>query len=191
MSETTVGRLKLLALVAVFAIPLGIASLIYLNPQKDTSATTNRGNLVEPVRVIGDLRLADNGSERFAQKPFSRYWTMLFWSDADCDLYCEANLFKIRQAKKILGRHAARVKTVYLSAPDTALSDNTYELLRSHPTLQVLRLAQTDEAFVGLPGGRIYLVDPLGNLMMSYPRDVSTRDIAKDAKLLLKASKIG
>lgn len=191
MNEAASGRLKLLALVAVFAIPLAIASLVYFNPDDYTSGTTNRGELIEPVRVIGELSLLDKHAGRFEQNPFSHYWTMLFWNDADCDLYCEANLFKIRQAEQVLGRHAARVKTVYLSAPETVISDNTYKLVRSHPALRMLHLAEMDKAFESLPAGRIYLVDPLGNLMMSYPPDVSTRDIVKDVKLLLKASKIG
>jgi hypothetical protein len=37
----------------------------------------------------------------------------------------------------------------------------------------------------------IYLVDPLGNLMMRYPKDADPNKIKKDLIKLLKASAIG
>jgi hypothetical protein len=39
--------------------------------------------------------------------------------------------------------------------------------------------------------GRSYIVDPLGNLMMSYPPDADPRGILKDLKRLLRLSHIG
>jgi len=38
---------------------------------------------------------------------------------------------------------------------------------------------------------RIYLVDPLKKLMMSYPADASPLDIYEDMKRLLKTSRVG
>jgi hypothetical protein len=37
----------------------------------------------------------------------------------------------------------------------------------------------------------IYLIDPLGNLMMRFPRDPDTRRLIKDLSRLLKASRVG
>jgi hypothetical protein len=37
----------------------------------------------------------------------------------------------------------------------------------------------------------IYIVDPLGNLMMRYPRDADPSKIKKDVVKLLKVSRIG
>ena len=42
-----------------------------------------------------------------------------------------------------------------------------------------------------LDSGRIYLVDPLGNLMMSYSVDDAPRGIIKDLHRLLKYSGLG
>ena len=38
---------------------------------------------------------------------------------------------------------------------------------------------------------QIYLIDPLGNVMMSYPKDATAKGMQKDLKRLLKVSKIG
>jgi hypothetical protein len=43
----------------------------------------------------------------------------------------------------------------------------------------------------GAPPERIYLVDPLGNLMMRFPRDPDPKLMMKDLSRLLKASQIG
>ena len=39
--------------------------------------------------------------------------------------------------------------------------------------------------------GRIYIVDPLGNLMMSYARNAPDKALLEDLKKLLKLSHIG
>jgi len=40
-------------------------------------------------------------------------------------------------------------------------------------------------------GERVYLIDPLGNLMMFYPPDADPSGMLKDLRKLLKYSKIG
>jgi hypothetical protein len=39
--------------------------------------------------------------------------------------------------------------------------------------------------------GRIFIVDPLGNLMMSYSRAIEPKGLLQDMKKLLKLSHIG
>ncbi len=38
---------------------------------------------------------------------------------------------------------------------------------------------------------KVYLIDPLGNLMMQYPADFKTRGLIRDLRHLLKWSRIG
>ena len=45
--------------------------------------------------------------------------------------------------------------------------------------------------FKDLPIHQIYVIDSLGNLMMWYPKDATSKGIKKDLKRLLKVSKIG
>jgi hypothetical protein len=42
-----------------------------------------------------------------------------------------------------------------------------------------------------LEAHRLYIIDPLGNLMMSYEVDTNPREIYKDLKKLLRGSRIG
>ena len=41
------------------------------------------------------------------------------------------------------------------------------------------------------PSGGIFLIDPMGNLMMSYPATADPTDLRKDISRLLRASRIG
>ena len=45
--------------------------------------------------------------------------------------------------------------------------------------------------FAGAQTDHIYLVDPLGNLVLRYPRDADPSRIRKDIERLLKVSRIG
>lgn len=71
-----------------------------------------------------------------------------------------------------------------------------------HPGLITARADDAaGKAFVGVfpdydnrpveQAGRIYIVDPLGNLMMSYAADAKPKGLLEDLKKLLKLSHIG
>ena len=71
----------------------------------------------------------------------------------------------------------------------------------SHPTaltayIEKSALGRWREAF-GVEGsappeaGRIYLLDPLGYLMMSYPLAIDPNDIRKDLARLMRVSRVG
>jgi len=53
---------------------------------------------------------------------------------------------------------------------------------------QVLRL---ENAPAEAQMNRVYIIDPAGNLMMSYPAAAEPKQIQKDLKRLLKTSQIG
>ena len=62
------------------------------------------------------------------------------------------------------------------------------QLKKDYPALIQLT-SQTTEFFV--MGEGIYLVDPLGNIMMYYAKDFVGKQLLKDLKKLLKNSNIG
>ena len=192
------SRLKLLGLMAAFAGPLLLAVVVYFYPASLAPPPSSHGELVEPVVVLDDLRAHElNGVAGGAPPPddFLRgRWTLLFWGDAACDLYCEAGLFKMRQARLALGRRMARVRTAYLLPPDAADAPPSLDLAARHPQLVVARVAaatRAADALSRLPRGHVYIVDPLGNLMMGYARDATPHGIVRDLKKLLRASRIG
>jgi hypothetical protein len=95
-------------------------------------------------------------------------------------------LYATRQARTIQGREMDRVVRAWFvtdgAEPDPAL-------LSEHPDLAVVRGGTLSSWPAG--GNRIYVVDPLGNLVLAYPRDPDIKAMAKDLARLLKASRIG
>jgi cytochrome oxidase Cu insertion factor (SCO1/SenC/PrrC family) len=122
-------------------------------------------------------------------------WTWVYVGDGQCDTRCRTALADIRQARLLLAEKMDRVQRVFLASD--ACCDNQY-LQSEHPGLIVARFDNAElQALFTLDGvppdaaGRIYLVDPLGNLMMSYAPDAPSIGLLEDIKKLLKLSHIG
>ena len=62
------------------------------------------------------------------------------------------------------------------------------ETPEADPILALLRLSQTDDPATA---DRVYLVDPLGNVMMVYPPDGRPKGMLEDLKRLLGLSHVG
>ncbi len=193
--SATIGRLKLLALIGAFAGPLLLASIWFAltDPQGEVD-TRNNGQLIEPAHPLTDfsLRLADGSA--FALDDLRGHWTMVYFSAGECAEQCVQNLYHMRQVRLSLHKRMHRVQRLYIGAP---LGD---ELVAEHPGLLIATDGQMGElrdqfdaaeAQLGPLPQAIYLVDPLGNLMLRFDPALDPRKMLKDLKHLLKVSRIG
>lgn len=118
------------------------------------------------------------------------HWLLLVVADAACDTRCERALYATRQARTIQGREQERIIRVLLQpvgaeAPGAAI-------LEQHPGLIVAQADPRQWAPLTEGGGdRLFIIDPLGNLVLRYPADPDIKRLAKDLERLLKASRIG
>jgi hypothetical protein len=114
---------------------------------------------------------------------------MVTFDAAACDARCERKLFLVRQTRKAQGPEQDRIERLWV------ITD------RSQPSAQLLaaiegtHLAQASPGLVsqfpGQPQDHVYLVDPLGNLMLRFPSDPDPSKVIKDLQRLLKYSRIG
>jgi len=182
---TRSGRRTLLLVAAVVAAPV-VASYTayYLIPRE---ARTNYGELLAtaPAPELTGVR-ADG--QPFALSQLRGKWVLFVSAPGGCDARCAQSLYATRQARTIQGRERERVQRVWLLTDDVAPDP---ALLAQHPDLRVARVAR--EALAGLPAGpdRIYLVDPLGNLVLAFPGEPDIGKVAKDIERVLRASRIG
>ena len=88
----------------------------------------------------------------------------------------------------ITGWGSPRIGAVQLDAGGAQPSP---ELRAQHPGLVIARVPAG--ALAALPGAQagIWLIDPLGNLVLSYPGDPDIKGLARDLSRLLQASRIG
>ena len=185
-------KLKLLALILAFFSPLFLAMLMYFNPQWFTlPGGGHHGELIDPAQPLVAFEASSRADRALPANLLRGRWTLLYWSGADCDLACEADLFKMRQVRLSLGRDLERVQTVYLAEKPGSLPER---LLDRYPQLTAAQL-ESGSAFAiqlaAYPQNNMYVVDPLGNLMMRYSADAASKNMLKDLKKLLKLSNIG
>jgi len=145
----------------------------------------NYGELFGPVRIEADK--APAGFE-----PVRGKWAFLMVDSGGCDAYCQRKLYIMRQVRLTQGEDMQRVERVWLLDD---VRTPAPELLADYKGTQVLAPGASGLLERLAPEGKardhIYLVDPLGNVMMRYPRDPDPSLIKKDLKRLLKASRVG
>ncbi|HJV73700.1 MAG TPA: cytochrome C oxidase subunit I [Noviherbaspirillum sp.] len=187
------GRWKLLAVFAVCVAPLIASYLAYyvIKPQ----GRTNYGTLIDPrahpVPALGTTTLQ---GKQVALDALKGKWIMLQISDAECSQACQKRLHDMRQLRLTQGKDMDRIERVWLvtdNAPLETLLMREYEgthMLRVKPeAVQTWLPAEPDTSVAD----HIYMIDPLGNLMMRFPKDADPGKIKKDLAKLLKASRIG
>lgn len=180
----------LLVLAAIFFLPLLVSWLWFLNVEDfRPQGSVAHGTLIEPVRVLEDF---PQGVPDLRGR-----WVMVYVGSTDCDEHCRDRLYGMRQVDTALGRDANRVERLYVVVGG-APGDAGF-LATEHPRLHVASVAAGDawlDAFdladdSGVSSGRVYLMDPLGNLMMYWPAESEHRDFFDDLKRLLRVSRIG
>jgi len=179
--------LFLLALVCAAPVVAAYVAYYWLHP----TTRTNYGELLEPVTVpeIAGRRL--DGTP-FRLSELRGRWVLLMADAAACGARCERKLYTTRQAHAIQGRERDRVLRVWL-LPDGAPPPPA-ELTAQHPGMIIVR--GDSRQWDTLPGSggasdNLYVVDPLGNLVLRYPAEPDIRKLAKDLERLLRASRIG
>lgn len=187
------SRWKLYAVIAVCAAPLFLSYFAYF-VVKPTSRT-NYGTLLDPRDYpMPALHAVLQGGGEQELSAYKGKWIMLQVSGSDCQAACQRALFAMRQLRLMQGKEMDRIERVLL-VPDQQPMETT--LLRAYDGMHVLRVdAAVLNGWLPVEPGasmrdRLYLIDPLGNLMMRYPQDAEPAKVKKDITKLLTASSIG
>lgn len=191
--KKSAGRGKLFLVLAVCASPL-IASYFTYYVIKPSSRT-NYGTLLDPRNYpIPALASTALDGSKSSLQDYKGKWLMVQVNDADCQTACQKRLNDMRQLRLAQGKEMDRIERVWLITDDRPLETI---LLRQYDGMRHLRVSpQVLQAWLPVEQGtlasdHIYLIDPLGNLMMRYPKDADPNKIKKDLAKLLKASAIG
>jgi cytochrome oxidase Cu insertion factor (SCO1/SenC/PrrC family) len=159
--------------------------------------TNNLGTLVQPpVSLDWDTLIEFNGEG--LDPDFKKGWVVLFPMPEPCDAACFQKATTLRQVHRASGKDQDRISLVMLmSASDSKRVKQ--ELFTIYPSFIPL-IDPSGKAFATIASARlqaglseqsmtIYLVDPLGNIMMAYDNEEADVNLSKDLKRLLKWSK--
>jgi hypothetical protein len=195
------SRWKLFAVLAVCASPL-IASYFTYYVIKPKGGVTNYGALIDPRQYpIPAMASTTLDGKPARLEDYKGKWIMLKVGPSDCLQECQDQLFAMRQLRTMQGTEMERIERVWMITDDQPLETM---LLRVNDGTRMLRApAAVLEKWLPLEGSadrasdHVYLLDPLGNLMMRFPKGAVSSDIEKvkrvhkDIAKLLKASAIG
>lgn len=183
------SRKPLWLVAAVCIAPFVLSFLAYHFYQPE--GRVNYGELIEGRQVSDSaLKLADGKAFSFAQ--LRGKWVYVTVDAAACDAYCDKKLWQIRQVRKTQGKYPERIERVWLisdGGPPGPRERSEYE------GTWFVNAAGSDVLnalpHAGALNDHIYLVDPLGNIVLRYPRDADPTRIKKDLQRLLRVSRIG
>ncbi|MDH5391772.1 MAG: SCO family protein [Gammaproteobacteria bacterium] len=182
----------------IFTFIAPIAAAYWLYNVGGTENTVNRGEFINPVVQLLDMQLQTVGGEVATEKQLYGHWHMMFFMNADCDKKCEETIYTMRQIKTSLHKESPRFVNLLIHF-DKNISDEFRAKIESHYA-NFDRYIGDKEVFnrmLGYSGEElankniIFMVDPIGNVILKYSRDKTAKDIISDIKRLLKASQIG
>lgn len=191
------GRQQLVLLVAFFVAPIVLAIILYNTmPAGGPTKTKNHGDLITPARLLTDVALKTELGKDYKFSDMNKTWVMVYIGSADCDKTCADILYKMRQSRLAQRGEHLRIKRLYISTSGKAKA-SLLKVLKDHPGLEVVsgKIAEINSVLdqfkldnkpAAKSAQRLYLVDPFGNLMMSYEKDFDAKGLIKDMTLLLK-----
>ncbi len=184
----------------LFFGPLVAAWILYESGKTIGEGTTNHGQLIQPPRNLYDLNLTDTDGIAL-QQPFHRHWVLLYVTPNTCNQDCQKDLYYMRQIWIAVNKNSYRVQRAILTFVGNTSDVHLSQLLQTDfkGTQHVIAdKQQFAKVMAGLPStdlalnsGYLYLVDPLGNIMMAYAPGTNPSGILKDLEKLLRISQIG
>jgi hypothetical protein len=195
MSNDHWRRLRPLYLLALLCLAPVVASYLayYVFPP---GGRTNYGDLIEPQRPALSLAVRDLDASPFDLMALRGKWVMLTVDRAECGDDCRDRLWKMRQIRTATGKERERVERVLLITDDGAAATL---LLREYEGTRFLRASPAElKRLLVLPSDEkariedhVWLIDPVGNLMLRWPARADPSRMKRDLDRLLRASRLG
>jgi hypothetical protein len=165
-------------LAAFFLLPVG-ASWIAWRFELVPGVAGNYGTLLQPRPVVLPRAAALKGK-----------WVLVQFDSGACEAACDRKHYFMRQVRRAQGKEMERVERLWL------VTDAVQPRAELLDALEGVVIAPVGAVGSEFPAERsvadhIYLIDPLGNLMMRFPRDPDPARVIKDLQRLLRASSFG
>jgi hypothetical protein len=190
----------LIAVLLVSLAPVVFALLAYYVPSLGLrpGTRTHYGQLIEPQRPIpGDLALRDAQGRPYDLNQLKGQWLLISAGPGACPESCVRGLFVLRNSHASQGKAVDRLERVWFitdDAPAAPVVEEAYagtHVLRADPA----RLADWLAPGAADPAAELarglWIVDPLGHLMMRFPDAQQPEAVRDDIRALLKNSRIG
>ncbi|WP_274879393.1 cytochrome oxidase biogenesis cluster protein [Vibrio harveyi] len=176
-NAVTKGRIVLVSLICLFALPTIIAKVVLSQGWYETGVT-NRGELVEPYITLEQLGQPSPLDEKG--------WQLAYVLPPECKEQCQQQIHLMQQSHIALGKYQERVVPVIWTSEET-----------NNVAQSIVVMQMNDSLSSRVKAGQMLIVDPLGQLVMSYTPEANedlvrlSIDVLADLRKLLKLSRVG
>ncbi len=187
MKNNNSSNLTLWLILGICVLPFLLATGLFLfwNPTR----TVNYGNLLDPQPIENLFNKDSEAIEELLSQTRGK-WSLLTFDSGECSASCQKKLYWMRQVRLTQGREMDRVERVWFI--NDSISPEA-KLLNQFPQIIMINLYDEELFFQSSTNAEIedhiFVMDPLGNLMMRYPAKLDPGKLKKDLKKLLKVSK--
>lgn len=170
---------------------------------------TYHGSLIQEDYAAPDFALTDDQGSSFRLSEQRGDVVLLFFGYTYCPDVCPTTMSSMRQLQRALGRDAERVKVVFVTVdPERDTPEKTAEYARyfdpsflglsgSSEELagvwkdygvyaQLNKSAPDDDVYTVDHSSQVYLIDPGGNLRLTYSFGTPVENILEDVRYLLR-----
>lgn len=172
-------------IVAVFGLPIIVGALLYVNADLlgISKQPMNFGRLLDPIQQVQITQYYDHGS--VIDPEDQRKWIYLTFGSSPCDDACQHRIETVKKIRLFTNEKMRRVRTTVVTRKpiDGIQSDDYFSLIIDPEGTRT-------EPFRPLGLEAIYLIDPLGNIVLQYT-DFNLNRMLDDINRLLKYSRIG
>lgn len=194
--------LPLVLVLLVCLAPLVFALLAYYVPALGLrpSGESNYGALVQPQRPVPEaqaLNLRTLDGQPFDLRSLHGKWVLASADSGACPESCVKKLFVLRNAHASQGKEVNRLTRVWFITDDTPVSEQiltAYKgtiMVRADAGRLAAYLAPKAADPAAALAAPMWIIDPLGNLMMQFPAGADPLKVRSDIKKLLANSRIG
>lgn len=181
------NRVKFLLLMLLMLSPVIISIALHMTEFRP-EGTVNYGELLEVKALQGQAREIEHNTI-YRARDMRGKWSLITIDSGECDDYCQKKLYQMRQVRLVQNTEKERIERIWLIDDDLMPHSD----VKTEYAGTVLLSAMNSSLLGEFPADisrrdHIYVVDPMGNLMMRYPRDADPSKMSKDLKLLLKLS---
>ncbi len=188
------GRKVFLLMLTFFIVPIIVVILMFKLNWKPSGASL--GELVTPPRLLNtSTELKTDDAKQITPQLWKEKWSIVYVA-AECEKACLDKLHDMRQLHVSLYKDIERTQRVLITtaaAVGQIKHDYPDLIVINQPVADVVNLSKQFQINGDnvTSGNRLYLVDPLGHLMMSYQPSVPLADVRKDVTRLLRYSWAG
>jgi len=183
------NRRKFVLLLVLLFSPVVISYTLFFMGYRPGSV--NYGDLVEIEKLTGSAGVIQDTNKILRTKDLHGKWIMLTIDSGNCDEACQLKLYYMRQVRTMQNKEMNRIERLWLIDDNEKVDP---ELLKDYEGTLFVN-ARDSELLQQIPNREsrrkhIYLIDPMGNLMMRFPENLEPRKMSDDIKRLLHVSQM-